>query len=113
MRASLRSRTIVFLVATSQLVVPGAAAWADAQLEARGTLAPVHIESHSTSSCARVHPPDCGLCRFLASPLTLQAPRLTRLAVVLAWVPGRLERIAPPSLRRRARSQPRAPPALS
>jgi hypothetical protein len=104
---------MLFLLTSTQLVVPGAAAWADAQLELRGRVAPVHIESHSTSSCARVHPPDCGLCQFLNSPLTKQAPSHARLALVVQRVPGPRERIAPPSLRRRARAQPRAPPALS
>jgi hypothetical protein len=113
MRHSLRSRSTLFLVTSLQLVVPGAAAWADAELEARGSVAPVHIESHSTSSCARVHPADCGLCRFLSSPLSKQVPRRTKLALVIQRVSGRPERVAPPRLRRRAQPQPRAPPALS
>ena len=104
---------MLFLVTSLQLVVPGAAAWADAELEAGGRVAPVHIESHSTSSCARVHPPDCGLCQFLSSPLSKQTPRQTRFSLVVRRVAGPLERIAPHGVRRRPRAQPRAPPALS
>jgi hypothetical protein len=104
---------ILFLVTMLQLVVPGAAAWADAELEAQGRSAPIHIESHSTSSCARVHPPDCGLCRFLNLPLSIESAQDTSLAQVFRRIPGRLERVTAPALRRRARAQPRAPPALS
>ena len=113
MRQSLSSRAILFLLTSAQLVVPGAASWADAKLEVRGRVAPVHIESHSTSACARVHRPDCGLCQFLASPLTVQSPRQTRFAFVFLRVSGPLQRLAPVGHRRRAQPQPRAPPSLS
>jgi hypothetical protein len=103
---------MLFVVASLQLLVPGAAAWADAEVEARGSVAPVHIESHSTSSCARVHPPDCGLCRFLSVPLNSQPPRQIRLALVADHIPGSPERVITRSLRRRTQPQPRAPPSL-
>jgi len=104
----------LWLVATAlQVVLPGAAAWADARLDAAGAHATAHIESHSTGSCARVHPPDCALCHFLTAPLGPGRPTTLRLA-------GTSARVAPPAeparlLRTLARLQPppRAPPALS
>ena len=51
-----------------QLLLPGAAAWADARLDAAEAHAVAHIESHTTKSCARIHPPDCALCHFLTAP---------------------------------------------
>src|SRR3989442_11964565 len=69
---SMRQRRFVvriplLLLALLQLSMPVAVAWADAQLgEPSG---PAHIESHSTSACARVHPSDCAFHRFLSAPL--------------------------------------------
>src|SRR5260370_34887147 len=72
---SLKTRSVLALAAALQFAVPAAASWADARLESEGRVAPVHVESHSTSSCAHVHPPDCGLCHFLGTPLSLTQPR--------------------------------------
>src|SRR3989442_11757187 len=71
----------LWLVATAlQVVLPGAAAWADARLDAAGAHATAHIESHTTSSCPPVHPPDCALCHFLTPPLTPRRPATPPLA---------------------------------
>ncbi|MDB4908236.1 MAG: hypothetical protein JWO05_3020 [Gemmatimonadetes bacterium] len=54
------------LAAVFQLLVPAAASLADVRAEAaslRG--ATVHIESHGTRDCARVHAADCVLCQLL------------------------------------------------
>jgi hypothetical protein len=51
-----------------QLLITGAAAWADARLDAGGPKGPVHVEAHSTQACAPVHPADCILHRFLSTP---------------------------------------------
>jgi hypothetical protein len=65
-------RTLLLLLAVVQLTVSGAAAVADARLGERSA-GPAHVESHSTSACARIHPPDCAFHRFLTAPL-VQAP---------------------------------------
>jgi len=62
-----RSAWLAF--AALQLVLPGAAALADATLDIAGAHERAHIESHSTAACARVHPADCALCRFLTTAL--------------------------------------------
>ncbi len=62
-----RSAWLAF--AALQLALPGAAALADATLDMAGAHERAHIESHSTTACARVHPADCALCRFLTSAL--------------------------------------------
>ncbi len=72
-------RTPLLLLTVLQLSVPAAAAWADAlQGEASG---PAHIESHSTSSCPRVHPADCAFHRFLATPLAGTPAAVLRIRV--------------------------------
>jgi len=55
-------------LAALQLLITGAAAWADARLDAGGPKGPVHLESHSTQACAPVHAADCILHRFLSTP---------------------------------------------
>jgi hypothetical protein len=71
MRAPLLALTLL------QLSVPAAASWADAKLgEATG---PAHIESHSTSTCARVHPEDCAFHRLLATPAVRASTTLLRI----------------------------------
>jgi hypothetical protein len=81
-----------FAFAALQLVLPGAAALADASLDIAGAHARPHIESHSTAECARVHPSDCALCRFLTTalvpgaaatiPTSDAAPRITPLVAI-------------------------------
>ncbi|OLB16743.1 MAG: hypothetical protein AUH12_06045 [Gemmatimonadetes bacterium 13_2_20CM_69_8] len=106
-------RAFRLLAALLQLALPGAAAWADAELDAAGAHAAAHVESHTTSACTRIHPPDCALCHFLAAPFTARRPAGLRVAVAEARAArsaapvrfrGAVARLLPP---------PRAPPALS
>jgi hypothetical protein len=62
------ARLGLLALASLQLLITGAAAWADARLEAGGPKGPVHVEAHSTQACAPVHPADCILHRFLSTP---------------------------------------------
>ena len=110
---SLNTRSVLALAAALQFAVPAAASWADGRLEAEGRVAPVHIESHSTSSCAHVHPPDCGLCHFLGTALSLTQPRRAQFALVLHRSLAPFDCPAPPSAFWRSGPRPRAPPALS
>lgn len=66
-------RSVWLAFAALQLVLPGAAALADATLDIASAHARPHIESHSTAACARVHPADCALCRFLTTALVAGA----------------------------------------
>ncbi len=106
-------RTFWLLGAVLQLVLPGAAACADARVDALGAAARPHIESHTTNSCARIHPPDCALCHYLSAPLARRAP----LAPALDATADRI--VIPPApvrllgARSRPHPQPRAPPTLS
>ena len=106
-------RSIRLFTALLQLSLPGAAAWADAQLDTAGAHATAHVESHTTSACARIHPPDCAICHLLGAPFTARRAAALRLAISDARatrpvepvpVRGALARFFPP---------PRAPPALS
>ena len=60
-------RALLLAVALLQLGLPGAAAWADARLDAVAPRGPIHLESHSTQACAPIHPADCVLHRFLST----------------------------------------------
>ena len=106
-------RVVWLLGAVLQLALPGAAAWADARLDAAGTHATAHFESHTTTSCARIHAPDCALCHFLTIPaLTggamLLRPNIAAGRVALPADPaGTTHPLAP------HHPQPRAPPTLS
>ena len=101
------------IIAVLQLVLPGAAALADAQLDAAGAHAKAHIESHTTSACARIHAPDCALCQFLTAPVTPGRPNPFRFARAADRA---YDLAAPPAPSRsfaRLHPPPRAPPALS
>src|SRR2546426_1801469 len=67
-RRSLPVRALWLLAVVLQVGLPPAAAAADARLDAAGAHATAHVESHTTSACARIHPPDCALCHFLSAP---------------------------------------------
>jgi hypothetical protein len=55
-------------VALFQLLLPAFASVADAWAEAESMRgASTHVEAQNSTSCARVHPADCVLCRVLAS----------------------------------------------
>ncbi|PYO99082.1 MAG: hypothetical protein DMD60_02560, partial [Gemmatimonadetes bacterium] len=96
-----------------QLLLPGAAAWADARLDAAGAHATAHIESHTAKSCARIHAPDCAVCHFLTAPAVTGRAMAVRLDVAARQAPlpiapaGTAHALAPPH------PQPRAPPVLS
>src|SRR5436189_4661567 len=87
-------RMPLFLLTLLQLRVSVAVAWADAQVgEPSG---PAHIESHSTSACARVHPSDCAFHRFLSAPLARTPATVIRLrdGRTVAWSLVAAERAA-------------------
>jgi hypothetical protein len=110
---SVAARGLWLAAAVLQLLLPGAAAWADARLDAAGTQATAHFESHSTSSCARIHPPDCALCHFLTAPAAPRRPTALRLdGASERALPGTEPAALPRSLVR-PHPQSRAPPALS
>ena len=110
-KRSLWLRTPLLLLSLLQVSVPGAAAWADARLgEATG---PVHIESHSTNLCVRVHPADCAFHRFLSAPVARSATSVIRIRAGLGitWTPTATERAA--TATGLALPDSRAPPPLS
>jgi len=112
-RRSPAVRAVWLLGAVLQLALPGAAAWADARLDGAGTHATAHFESHTTQSCARIHPPECALCHFLTAPVLTGRAAPLRLKVAVR----RVARPADPAVNAhplaRPHPQPRAPPTLS
>jgi hypothetical protein len=103
-----------WLLATAlQLLLPGAAAWADARLDAAGTHATAHIESHTAKSCARIHAPDCAICHFLTAPAVTGRALLLRLDVAARQAPRPVDPAGTAHPLARPHPQPRAPPALS
>lgn len=112
MRRTGIARFCWLLAALLQLVLPGAAAWVDARVEqeSRSPRAASHVESHQTSQCPRVHPPDCALCQYLTAPLArvaaqrFELPPLRRHGVVV----DEADRAAPAAAF--ALHQSRAPP---
>lgn len=112
-RRSPGTRLFWLLGTLLQLGSPGAAALADARLDAAGAAAQPHVESHTTKSCARIHAPDCALCHFLTAPaVTSRASRL-RLALADARPRQQADPAELPHPLARLHPQPRAPPALS
>jgi len=112
-RPSRVARSAWLLAAALQLALPGAAALADARLDAAWAHATAHVESHTTTSCARLHPPDCAVCHFLTAPALTGRPAALRLGVA-DGAPPRLAGPADlPHPLARPHPQPRAPPALS
>lgn len=67
-KRSLWVRTPLLLLTLLQFSVPAAASLADARLGEKNN-GPAHIESHSTDGCARIHPADCALHRFVTAPV--------------------------------------------
>ena len=112
-RRPLGARALWLLGTLLQLLLPGAAAWADARLDAAGAHATAHIESHTAKSCARIHAPDCALCHFLSAPAATARTVALRLNVadnrpLLGTGPT-----TQPRPLARPHPQPRAPPVLS
>src|SRR5947208_1017736 len=114
LRDSKSARALWLACALMQLALPGAAAWADALLDATPVgPATTHFESNTTSSCPRLHPPDCALCQFL----TAARSTAQRISFELGVASARIRPPVAPVLGRRAgclaHPQPRAPPVLS
>jgi len=107
------ARAVWLLGAVLQLALPGAAAWADARLDAAGTHATAHIESRTTTSCARIHAPDCALCHFLTAPVLTGRTTPLRLEVAARRAPRPVDPAGSPHPLARPHPQPRAPPTLS
>src|SRR5690349_2330960 len=112
-RRSPAIRVCWLLAAALQLLLPGAAAWADARLDAAEAHAVAHVESHTTKSCARIHPPDCALCHFLTAPALTGRVTLVRLPVAPSLAPQAADPAATAHPLARPHPQPRAPPVLS
>jgi hypothetical protein len=61
-------RFLALLWASLQVAMPAASAVADGMVAREsGQQAYAHIESSTTARCPVVHPPDCGVCRFLTA----------------------------------------------
>jgi len=112
-RRPLRARALWLLGTLLQLLLPGAAAWADARLDAAGAHATAHIESHTSKSCARIHAPDCALCHFLTAPALTGRATPLRLDVADRLAPRPVDPAGTARALARPHPQPRAPPTLS
>ena len=112
-RRSPAVRAAWLLGALLQLALPGAAAWADARLDAAGAHATAHIESHTTKSCARIHAPDCALCHFLTAPVLTGRVTPLRLEVAARRAARPVDPAGSAHPLARPHPQPRAPPTLS
>jgi len=109
---SLKSRVSLCLLAALQLLLPGAAAWADARLDSAAA-GPAHIESHSTPGCARVHPADCAFHRFLSAPVATGRPVVFRIRAGYRIAPVAATRNSAPATLAAGVHHSRAPPQLS
>ena len=112
-RRSPAARASWLLATALQLLLPGAAAWADARLDIAGAHATPHVESHSSKSCARVHAPDCALCHFLTAPALAGRAMPLRLDVAAHVASLPVDPAGTVRTRARPHPQPRAPPVLS
>jgi len=98
--------------AVLQLVLPLAAAQADAWRSLRGTDVRPHVEDASAACCHRVHTEDCAVCKHLSLP-TL-APSAPAMGVVMARAIMRPAAAATSTTSaRRSAVLPRAPPTHS
>jgi hypothetical protein len=105
-RLTRTSRMIAVLTLALQITMPGAAAVADARLEAASERATPHFESHPTAACVVLHADNCALCRFLSTA----QPLANRQVMVLPDVAPQVAP-APEHSIRLTRSGPRTPPA--
>jgi len=112
-RRPLGARALWLLGTLLQLLLPGAAAWADARLDAASAHATAHIESHTAKCCARIHAPDCALCHFLTAPALRGRAMLLRLDVAAREAPHPVDQAGTAHALARPHPNPRAPPALS
>ena len=109
----LGARAFWLLGTLVQLVLPGAAALADARLDSAGAHATAHVESHTSKSCARIHAPDCALCHFLTAPAVSGRTVVLRLDVATRQAPRPVDPAGTAHPLARPHPQPRAPPPLS
>jgi hypothetical protein len=95
-----------------QLLLPTFASVADARAEAESIRgASIHVEAHTTSSCPRVHPADCVLCRVLATNATTTAPAAMHVPVARFIEAGTVDAERPLCIARAPGDPPqRAPP---
>lgn len=114
-RRSSIARLFYLLFASVQLALPPVAAWADAAGERASSTQSVagpHVEAHTGSGCARIHPADCALCHAACASFTVPATHPLLVPARRADAPG------PDVARRRAPAdgsawdaRPRAPPS--
>ncbi len=105
------ARRFAFLWAALQVLSPGASALADGLIARDTASAPlVHVEATGSKGCPEVHPPDCGVCRYLSSGVDVPA--------AASFVPGARAHLAAPAARVASHHSPsttlphgRAPPA--
>ncbi|MEX2152744.1 MAG: hypothetical protein WD825_05345 [Gemmatimonadaceae bacterium] len=68
-------RCLALFWAVLQVASPGFSAIADGRLATEAASgASTHVESKTTASCPAVHPPDCGICRYLSGSASDPAP---------------------------------------
>ena len=103
---------LLLAAAALQFSVPAAAAIADARLDGAAT-GPAHIESHSTSACARIHPPDCVFHRLLSTPVAVGRPVALGLRFETQRMPVLLARSGAHARLQQRLPDSRAPPPLS
>ena len=83
MRRSTSVRILAILWAALQFASPGASAIADGMLAAANAAGPTtHVEATTSATCPVVHSPDCGVCRYVSGPATLN--RVTAFGVQLS-----------------------------
>jgi hypothetical protein len=109
-RAPVR-RLALLVAALLQLVLPPAAAWAEAELAAQqaGRTPVAHVEEHTQPGCVPVHAAECALCHVLtasAVPARAVAPPPVAAA---ALAPADPVHPAPPRVRH-PHTASRAPP---
>ncbi|AHG87881.1 hypothetical protein J421_0344 [Gemmatirosa kalamazoonensis] len=106
-------RGLSAVLALLHLLVPPLVGIADARLEAeaaRSGRAIVHVESHGSPTCPRVHPTDCALCQvvaLLATPSRAACALPTATIALAAPVATALGR---PTVGRHTLALPRGPP---
>lgn len=62
------TRCLAYVWAALQVLSPGASALADGLIARDNASAPlVHVEAPGSKTCPEVHPPDCGVCRYLST----------------------------------------------
>ena len=106
-------RRFAFVLALLHLLVPPFVAVADARVErdaVRSGPAIVHVESHGSPKCPRVHPTDCALCQVVAALATPARTTCALPSVAAALLPPTAHRLGRAEAGRFTRALPRAPP---